>query len=113
MSKQQNNISQNCATCQEPKNPASFPSEIPRSLPDAAMSRRKKDAFLKHQEGIHGHIYNSRGFQYTAAAADQHHNPIYQYFILHFSGIGCLIGTFFDIRSFREQQAFLDLSLKL
>lgn len=77
MSKQQNNISQNCATCQEPKNPASFPSEIPRSLPDAAMSRRKKDAFLKHQEGIHGHIYNSRGFQYTAAAVTVFHPKTY------------------------------------
>lgn len=41
------------------------------------MSRRKKDAFLKHQEGIHRHIYNSRGFQYTAAAVTVFHPKTY------------------------------------
>lgn len=41
------------------------------------MSRSKKDAFLKHQKGIHGHIYNSRGFQYTAAAVTVFHPKTY------------------------------------
>ena len=37
----------------------------------------KKDALPKHWEGIHGHIYNSRGFQYTAAAVTVFHLKTY------------------------------------
>ena len=37
----------------------------------------KKDALPKHWEGIHGHIYNSRCFQYTAAAVTVFHLKTY------------------------------------